>query len=105
MGHTSLVRPPGSGRIRDHAQLHTGCTVGAKAGVLKDVPAGETWLGAPATHEMEQKRLVVAMRRLPDMKDQLRDMEKQIETLTAELENLKGMVMPAGISISQRAAG
>ena len=96
------VRLGGQVGIRDHAQLHTGCTVGAKAGVLKDVPAGETWLGAPATHEMEQKRLVVAMRRLPDMKDQLKDLEKQVATLVAEMEKLKG---PSADADGLRAAG
>ena len=96
------VRLGGQVGIRDHAQLHTGCTVGAKAGVLKDVPAGETWLGAPATHEMEQKRLVVAMRRLPDMKDQLKDLEKQVATLVAEMEKLKGVPTDAN---GLRAAG
>ncbi len=96
------VRLGGQVGIRDHAQLHTGCTVGAKAGVLKDVPAGETWLGAPATHEMEQKRLVVAMRRLPDMKDQLKDLEKQVATLMVELEKLKGASADAN---GLRAAG
>lgn len=100
------VRLGGQVGVRDHAKMHTGCTVGAKAGVLKDVPAGETWLGAPATHEMEQKRLVVAMRRLPDMKDQLRDLEKQVAMLTAELQKLTGAPLVADHSVANhRAAG
>ena len=99
------VRLGGQVGIRDHIQLHTGCTVGAKAGVLKDVPAGETWLGAPATHEMEQKRLVVAMRRVPDMRDQVRELEKQIATMAAELEKLKGTLAASDVGVSQRAAG
>lgn len=99
------VRLGGQVGIRDHVQLNTGCTVGAKAGVLKDVPAGETWLGAPATHEMEQKRLVVAMRRVPDMRDQLRDMEKQIAAMSAELQTLKGTLSVSEAVISHRAAG
>ena len=98
------VRLGGQVGVRDHAKLHTGCTVGAKAGVLKDVPAGETWLGAPATHEMEQKRLVVAMRRLPDMRDQMRDLEKQVATLMAELQNMKGAAV-AEHPVPHRAAG
>ena len=99
------VRLGGQVGIRDHVQLHTGCTVGAKAGVLKDVPAGETWLGAPATHEMEQKRLVVAMRRVPDMRDQLRGMEKQMADMAAELERLKGTMAPTDVIVPHRAAG
>ncbi|HEY0982433.1 UDP-3-O-(3-hydroxymyristoyl)glucosamine N-acyltransferase [Schlesneria sp. T3-172] len=98
------VRLGGQVGVRDHAKMNTGATVGAKAGVLKDVPAGETWLGIPATHEMEQKRLVVAMRRLPDMKDQLRDLEKQVAALAAELQKLKGNP-PATDPVTHRAAG
>lgn len=86
------VRLGGQVGIRDHVQLHTGCSVGAKAGVVKDVPAGETWLGAPATHEMEQKRLVVAMRRIPDMKDQLHDLVSKMTEMAAEIEKLKGVI-------------
>ena len=104
------VRLGGQTGIRDHAQLHTGCTVGAKSGVLKDVPAGETWLGAPATHELDQKRLLVSMRRLPDMKDQLRDLEKQVATMAAEMEKLKGAIAGTILAateapIAHRAAG
>ena len=99
------VRLGGQVGIRDHVHLNTGCTVGAKAGVLKDVPAGETWLGAPATHEMEQKRLLVAMKRVPDMRDQLRTMEKQIATMAAEMEQLKGSIAKSDAAILRRAAG
>jgi UDP-3-O-[3-hydroxymyristoyl] glucosamine N-acyltransferase len=99
------VRLGGQVGIRDHVQLNTGCTVGAKAGVVKDVPAGETWLGAPATHEMEQKRLVVAMRRVPDMRDQLREMEKQMAAMTAEMETLKRAMAMSDVVVPHRAAG
>ena len=104
------VRLGGQTGIRDHVQLNTGCTVGAKSGVLKDVPAGETWLGAPATHELDQKRLLVSMRRLPDMKDQLRDLEKQVATMAAEMEKLKGAIAGTILAateapIAHRAAG
>lgn len=99
------VRLGGQVGIRDHVQLHTGCSVGAKAGVVKDVPAGETWLGAPATHEMEQKRLVVAMRRVPDMKDQLHDLVTKMAGMAAEIEKLKAMIAQNDAASHQRIAG
>ena len=99
------VRLGGQVGIRDHVQLNTGCTVGAKAGVVKDVPAGETWLGAPATHEMEQKRLVVAMRRVPDMRDQLKEMETQMSAMAAELATLKQALGTSDPVVTHRAAG
>ena len=84
------VRLGGQAGVRDHVRLNTGCSIGAKAGVVKDIPAGETWLGIPATHEMDQKRLVVSLKRIPDMRNQLQTLEKQIALMAAELEQLKG---------------
>ena len=102
------VRLGGQVGVRDHVRLNTGCTVGAKAGVLKDVPAGETWLGAPASHEMDQKRLLVSMKRIPDMRDQLFSLEKQLASMAADIEKLKGTVSTVSkeeAAPARRAAG
>ena len=99
------VRLGGQVGIRDHVRLNTGCSVGAKGGVMNDIPAGETWLGIPATHESEQKRLLVSMRRVPDLRDDLRDMEKQMKAMTAEMEQLKVLVSQNENLIPRRAAG
>ncbi|WP_010587234.1 UDP-3-O-(3-hydroxymyristoyl)glucosamine N-acyltransferase [Schlesneria paludicola] len=99
------VRLGGQAGVRDHVHLNTGCSVGAKAGVVKDIPAGETWLGIPATHESDQKRLVVSMKRIPDMRDDLHTLEKQVELLTAQLEQLRSQVASDDSATSHRAAG
>ncbi len=52
------VRIAGQVGVKDHVRLNSGCSIGAKGGVAKDIPAGETWIGYPATPEAEQKRLV-----------------------------------------------
>lgn len=79
------VRLGGQVGIKDHVRLNTGCAVGAKGGVHKDVPAGETWIGYPATHEQEQKRLVFSLKRVPEMRQQLKELERQVAQLTAAL--------------------
>ncbi len=99
------VRLGGQVGVADHVQLGAGCSVGAKAGVHKNVPAGETWLGIPASHESEQKRLVVSIKRLPDLRDQLQVMEKQIELMQVELEQLRGTISTTEAPIPRRAAG
>ncbi len=99
------VRLGGQVGIRDHVHLDSGCSVGAKAGVHKDIPAGETWLGIPATHESEQKRLLISMKRIPDMRDAVRTLEKQIASLSAELEQLKGTPSKIENPNPRRAAG
>lgn len=82
------VRLGGQAGIKDHLTLHTGCSIGAKSGLHKDVPAGETWIGFPATPEADQKRLVFSLRRVPDMRDQLKALEARVKELSAQLEQL-----------------
>jgi len=83
------VRLGGQVGIKDHVRLNSGCMVGAKGGVHRDIPEGEIWIGYPATPEAEQKRLVFSLKRVPEMRDQVRTMEKQIALLTKQLEELK----------------
>ena len=98
------VRLGGQAGIRDHIRLNSGCSVGAKSGVLKDIPAGETWLGAPAANESEQKRLLISMKRIPDMRDQLKALDKQVAALMEEISRLQATAA-ADPTMPRRAAG
>jgi UDP-3-O-[3-hydroxymyristoyl] glucosamine N-acyltransferase len=53
--------------IADHLHIGDGAMIGAAAGVTKDVPPGQRVLGAPAMDEMDMKRIVMCMPRLPQM--------------------------------------
>jgi UDP-3-O-[3-hydroxymyristoyl] glucosamine N-acyltransferase len=64
--------------IRDHVHIGDGALIGAKAGVTKDVPPGERMLGAPATPEKEQKRILMTLERLPDMRRDLRHVKQHL---------------------------
>jgi UDP-3-O-[3-hydroxymyristoyl] glucosamine N-acyltransferase len=59
--------------IVDHVHIGDQTMIGAKAGVTKDVPPRQRMLGAPATPEREQKRILMTMERLPEMR---KDMQK-----------------------------
>lgn len=98
------VRLGGQAGLRDHIHLGTGCSAGAKSGVVKDIPPGETWLGIPSTPESEQKRQLVSIKRIPEIRDDVRDLIKQVAKLTAELEQLKSQVSNDQESIPRRAA-
>lgn len=50
--------------IAGHLRIGKGARIGAKAGVMKDVPPGEEQLGAPAMPVKEFMRQVVALKRL-----------------------------------------
>lgn len=83
------VRMAGQVGVADHVHMNTGCTLGAKAGVHKDIPAGETWIGVPATPEADQKRLLFSARRLPAIREDLKSLEAQVKELQAALAALQ----------------
>jgi UDP-3-O-[3-hydroxymyristoyl] glucosamine N-acyltransferase len=58
--------------VTDHVHIGSGAIIGAKAGVTKDVPAGQRMLGTPATPEREQKRILMTLEKLPEMRRDLR---------------------------------
>jgi UDP-3-O-[3-hydroxymyristoyl] glucosamine N-acyltransferase len=64
--------------ITDHVHIGAGAVIGARAGVTKDVPAGQRMLGAPATPERDQKRIMMSLQRLPEMNKELRRIRQQL---------------------------
>jgi UDP-3-O-[3-hydroxymyristoyl] glucosamine N-acyltransferase len=64
--------------ITDHVHLGDGVIVGAKAGVTKDVAPGLRMLGAPATPEREQKRILMTLERLPEIRRDLRRIKQHL---------------------------
>jgi UDP-3-O-[3-hydroxymyristoyl] glucosamine N-acyltransferase len=70
--------------VRDHVNLGHQVVLGAKTGVMGDVPDGETYVGIPATPEREQGMLLVALAKLPEMRKQFRKLEKMVERLASQ---------------------
>jgi len=64
--------------ITDHVHLGDRVIVGAKAGVTKDVAPGLRMLGAPATPEREQKRILMTLERLPEIRRDLRRIKQHL---------------------------
>lgn len=83
------VRCAGQVGVADHARLGTGCSLGAKAGVAGEVPAGETYHGLPAGPERETVRAHLSIRRLPEMRTQLRQLQQQVERLQQQITSLQ----------------
>ena len=59
--------------------------MGAKAGVHKDVPADQRMLGAPATPDKEQMRIMMTLEKLPEIA--ARRKPKRVRTLVRRLES------------------
>jgi UDP-3-O-[3-hydroxymyristoyl] glucosamine N-acyltransferase len=68
--------------IAGHLKLGPQATVGAKSGVMRDIPAGETVLGYPATPDKQAKRQWIAMAQLPDAIKRIKELEKRIDQLS-----------------------
>jgi hypothetical protein len=58
-------------------------TVGAKSGVMRDVPDGGTVLGIPAAPDKQAKRQMIAVKQLPELIRRMRELEKRVEQLSA----------------------
>ena len=58
------VRMGGRVGLADHVKVGDGATVNAGSAVMHDIPAGETWMGYPASPVRDNMRQVAALRRL-----------------------------------------
>jgi UDP-3-O-[3-hydroxymyristoyl] glucosamine N-acyltransferase len=82
------VRCAGQVGVADHVHLGRGCTLGAKAGIHRSIPEGDTQIGYPARPEQEQLRIVMATTKLPEMRKNLRELEARVEELDKLIEQL-----------------
>jgi UDP-3-O-[3-hydroxymyristoyl] glucosamine N-acyltransferase len=64
--------------IADHLHIGAGTVIGAQAGVTRDVPPGQRMLGTPANPEGEQKRALITLGKLPEMRRDLRKIKQQL---------------------------
>lgn len=76
--------------IADHVHLGEGCVLGSKTGVNKDVPPGETYLGLPGQPAAEAIKSAMSIKKLPELRKQVRALEQQVQELTARLNELAG---------------
>jgi len=68
--------------IAGHLKLGKQARVGAKSGVMRDIPDGGTVLGIPAQPDKQTKRQWIALQQLPEMKRRLRELELRVEQLS-----------------------
>jgi UDP-3-O-[3-hydroxymyristoyl] glucosamine N-acyltransferase len=60
-----------------HLHLGDGVVITAKSGVTKDVPAGQTWRGAPARPIKEQMAMEAHIQQLPQLAKRLKALEEK----------------------------
>ncbi|QEL19999.1 UDP-3-O-(3-hydroxymyristoyl)glucosamine N-acyltransferase [Limnoglobus roseus] len=64
--------------IADHLHVGDRAILGAKAGVHKDVPPDSRMLGAPATPDREQMRIMMSLEKLPELRRDLRKIKQML---------------------------
>ncbi|HOX38677.1 MAG TPA: UDP-3-O-(3-hydroxymyristoyl)glucosamine N-acyltransferase [Candidatus Brocadiia bacterium] len=67
--------------VVDHVKIGDRCIVAAGSGVAKNLPDGSVVFGRPAYPIDEARRLLALIRRLPEMREQLRDAARRLKAL------------------------
>ena len=70
--------------IGGHLTLGDKSTVGGKAGLISDLPAGETWLGYPARPMKEDLRTQMRLKQLGRNFQKIKDLEARVSELEGD---------------------
>src|SRR5207302_7185061 len=68
----------GQAGIVNHVRIGERAVIGAQAGVTKGVPAGQRMLGSPATPEHEQKRILMTLEKLPEIRRDVQRIKQRL---------------------------
>jgi UDP-3-O-[3-hydroxymyristoyl] glucosamine N-acyltransferase len=75
----------GQAGVADHLTIGDQCVIAGCAGVHKNIPSGETQIGSPAGNVKEQRKIMMTMQRLPDIRDKVRQLEKDVKNMLSQI--------------------
>jgi UDP-3-O-[3-hydroxymyristoyl] glucosamine N-acyltransferase len=64
--------------VADHVHIGDRAMVGAQSGLHRNIPDGERTLGTPARPEGEQKRILLCLEKLPEIRRELRQVRQHL---------------------------
>ncbi len=76
--------------VNGHISIGDNNVIGAKSGVTKSTKDNEVLLGMPAVPIMQQKRMDVSLKHLPDLVKRLNHLEKEIIAIQEKAEKKNG---------------
>lgn len=79
------VRVGASAEVAGHLTVGEGATVAARAGVVKSVAPGAIVSGFPALNHAEERRVLVAQRRVPELIRRVKMLERALEAVKEQL--------------------
>lgn len=77
--------------IRDHVHIGDRAKIGAKGGVMNDVPADANFVGIPAGPEREYFQSLFGFAKLPEMRKEFKELKRKVEKLELQNEEEKGL--------------
>ena len=80
------VQVGASAGIRGHITIGDDATVAARGGVVKSVEPGAVVSGFPAIDHLEERRVLVAQRRVPELIRRLKVLERELEAVKEQLK-------------------
>jgi len=83
----SYVVCAGQSGIADHVHLGDGAIIGAQTGVHRNMKGGQAYFGTPASPIAEASRQVIALRRLPALRDTVQQLQKDVSQLQQRNED------------------
>jgi len=69
------------GGVAGHITIGPQATLAGRCGVTKDLPGGETYWGYPAVPMKDEQRMLVGVRRIPEIRARISDLESRLEAL------------------------
>ena len=75
----------GQAGIADHVHLGDGAVIGAKTGVHRDMKGGQSYFGVPAFPIAEAARNMMALRRLPEMRNTVKQLERDVAGIQQQI--------------------
>jgi len=80
------VQVGASAGLKGHLTVGQGATVAARSGVVRDVEPGSIVSGFPAIDHQEERRVLVAQRRVPELIRRIKSLERALEVLKEQLQ-------------------
>jgi UDP-3-O-[3-hydroxymyristoyl] glucosamine N-acyltransferase len=89
--------------VADHVHMGKGAVVAAQAGVSRNLAGGQTYFGYPAMEIGEMRKQLAALRKLPELREQVREMAAQLKSLQAQIQKLYSSPNPTTDDSAQAA--
>lgn len=80
------VQVGASAGLKGHLTVGQGATVAARSGVVRDVEPGTIVSGFPAIEHNEERRVLVAQRRVPELIRRIKALERALDLLKEQLQ-------------------